>query len=371
MRLFEAIVEANHRAVGGDNSASIKPGDFPDSLPVVALTCIDPRLNPLIPEVLGIPEEKFIWLRNAGNIITNPLSSTMRSLALACMVKGGKEIAVIGHTDCLIGKSTIMQLTDRMRALGIERARLPENLVEYFGMFASERQNVLKAVEHIRNSPIIGSKIPVHGFLLDIQSGKLEWIVNGYQTLDTTASKFTSAIRKAEDITQALGDHPPEFQIGGMKFPSSKIGEMASQTSQVLHRVEQKVEEIGATLHKVKEEIGMSKSETPSVVHDRPTAFAAAEPVALSPTSPAALLKKINSSKRYRIIGTDQKVYGPVPASTILRWIDDSRIDAQTPIQPEGATSWQPLGLMPDLGKGKAVPTPPPLPGNKDWFQKR
>ena len=28
-----------------------------------------------------MPEEKFIWLRNAGNIITGPMSSTMRSLA--------------------------------------------------------------------------------------------------------------------------------------------------------------------------------------------------------------------------------------------------------------------------------------------------
>ena len=68
-------------------------------LPLIALTCIDPRLNHLLPDRLGIPEESFIWLRNAGNIVTGPLSSTMRSLALACAIKGGKEIAVIGHTD--------------------------------------------------------------------------------------------------------------------------------------------------------------------------------------------------------------------------------------------------------------------------------
>src|SRR6185436_20916632 len=79
MRLFEAIVEANHRAVSGDKSAGLHPADFADSLPIVALTCIDARLNPLIPEVLGIPETEFISLRNAGNIITGPLSSTMRS----------------------------------------------------------------------------------------------------------------------------------------------------------------------------------------------------------------------------------------------------------------------------------------------------
>ena len=97
MRLLEAIVEANHRAVAVGAKATLNLAEFADALPVVALTCIDPRLNRLIPEMLGVPEEQFIWLRNAGNIITGPLSSTMRSLTLACAIKGGKEIALVGH----------------------------------------------------------------------------------------------------------------------------------------------------------------------------------------------------------------------------------------------------------------------------------
>src|ERR1700759_2110387 len=119
MRLFEAIIEANHRALAGDAKAGLHPTDFADSLPVAALTCIDPRLNPLFPEVLGLPKEQFIWLRNAGNIITDPLSSTMRSLALACAVKGGKEIAIIGHTDCQVRKTSASQLADALNAMGV------------------------------------------------------------------------------------------------------------------------------------------------------------------------------------------------------------------------------------------------------------
>src|SRR6266513_5334795 len=126
MRLLEAMVEANHRAVAAGTKATLNPAEFADALPVVALTCIDPRLNRLIPEVLGVPEEQFIWLRNAGNIITGPISSTMRTLALACAVKGGKEIALIGHTDCHVRKTSVSELTDRFRALGIDRSRLPE-----------------------------------------------------------------------------------------------------------------------------------------------------------------------------------------------------------------------------------------------------
>src|SRR5687767_13575983 len=121
MRLFEAIVEANHRAMHGDASAGLRPSEFSDALPIAALTCIDARLNPLLPDVLGIDEREFIWLRNAGNIITGPLSSTMRSMALACAVKGAKEIVVIGHTDCLVCKTDMMKLMERFTRLGVDR----------------------------------------------------------------------------------------------------------------------------------------------------------------------------------------------------------------------------------------------------------
>ena len=91
MRLFDAIIDANHRAVDGDQKAGIHVAEFANDLPVIALTCIDPRLNRLFPGVLGLTEEYFIWLRNAGNIIFEPMSTMMRSLALACAVKGGRR----------------------------------------------------------------------------------------------------------------------------------------------------------------------------------------------------------------------------------------------------------------------------------------
>jgi carbonic anhydrase len=195
MKLFEAIVEANQRAVKGDKRAGVHVAEFAAALPVVALTCIDPRLNSLMPGVLGVPEEQFIWLRNAGNIITSSLGSTTRSLALACAVKGGKEFAIIGHTDCKVCHTNVSELVDRFRALGVDRARLPDNLVEYFGLFASERQNVIKAVDFVRNSPLIGAKVPVHGLLVDTATGKLEWVVNGYQSL-------ASAVPSAQPTAQ-------------------------------------------------------------------------------------------------------------------------------------------------------------------------
>jgi carbonic anhydrase len=101
---------------------------------------------------------------------------------------------------------------------------LPDNLNEFFGMFGSERQNVLKACDIIRHSPLIGPKIPVHGLLVDTETGKLDWVVNGYQTLETAASHPVAPANLIGQTTDKLG----HFNIGEMKFPEAKIGELAA-----------------------------------------------------------------------------------------------------------------------------------------------
>jgi carbonic anhydrase len=231
MKLFEAILDANHRAVAGDASAGLHPAEFADALPVVALTCIDPRLNALFPNALALPAEQFIWLRNAGNIITSPLSSTMRSLALACAVKGGREIAIIGHSDCQVCKTTTLVLLEKLRALGVDRSRLPDNVNEFFGMFGSERQNVIKACDFARNSPLIGPNTPVHGLLIDVETGKLEWLVNGYEVKPSLPLKDIQM--RVTDMMESLGAFK-EFAMGEMKFPEMKIGEAAAHVDSKL-----------------------------------------------------------------------------------------------------------------------------------------
>ncbi len=226
MRLFEAIIDANHRAVAGDVNASLHPAEFAErAAGVIALTCIDPRLNALFPNALALPRpDDFIWLRNAGNVITGPLSSMMRSLSLACAVKGGREIAIIGHTDCQVAKTTASALIDRFKALGVERGRLPDNLNEFFGTFSSERQNIIKACDFTRHSPLIGARVPIHGLLLDIETGKLDWVVNGYETLTAPAQPTMAKMDMA--TIGALGSSK-DFEMGEMKFPEMKIGEAA------------------------------------------------------------------------------------------------------------------------------------------------
>ena len=341
MRLFESIVEANHRAVAVGAKATLNLAEFADSLPVVALTCIDPRLNRLIPEMLGVPEEQFIWLRNAGNIITGPLSSTMRSLTLACAIKGGKEIALIGHSDCQVGKTTMLKVTDAFRALGVDRAKLPENLNEYFGLFASERQNVIRGAEFVRQSPLIGAKVPVHGLLIDIQTAKLEWLVNGYQTLGAATLSLGEALKQtavdaarqtAAQAVDLVAAKLPEFKLGEMKFPEFKIGETTVDPNGWLSQVE-------------------------SVLSPKPEP----KPTETLQTPVNELERKFDKSRSYRIIGADQKVYGPIDGAKILEWIADERINWQTPAQIEGTGEWKPLSAWGASPKPPAIALPPPI----------
>ena len=225
MRLFEAVISANHRLISGDPSAVMPPGEFAADLPIVALTCIDPRLNPLLPNALGIREEEFIWLRNAGNIIFDPMSSMTRTLALACAVKGGREIAIIGHTDCRVRNISMSDLLDRFKALGVDRKHLPENLNEFFGLFASERQNVIRGAEIVRSSPLIGTKIPVHGLLIDIQTGGLEWVDNGYENIPANyhPQNQNQNLPPPPDSPAPAG--LTDFSYHEIKFPDNRIGE--------------------------------------------------------------------------------------------------------------------------------------------------
>jgi carbonic anhydrase len=209
MRLLEAIIAANHAAAEG-RKGEVHLHEFADELPLAALTCIDPRLNKLFPGALGLNEEQFIWMRNAGNVITSATSSTVRSLALSIFVKEAKEIAVIGHTDCKLSKLTMMDMLARMQQHGIDRSAISQNLHEFFGLFSSETQNVIKGVGYLRESPYIPKKIPVHGLIIQTDTGRLDWVVNGYEALPQTtvpapssnaiAGAFESLLEKAEPL---------------------------------------------------------------------------------------------------------------------------------------------------------------------------
>jgi len=66
----------------------------------------------------------------------------------------------------------------------------------------------------------------------------------------------------------------------------------------------------------------------------------------------------------YKIIGADQKEYGPISADQLRQWIAEGRASAQTKVLPEGATEWKMVGDLPEFAAASPgiAPAAPSLP---------
>lgn len=51
----------------------------------------------------------------------------------------------------------------------------------------------------------------------------------------------------------------------------------------------------------------------------------------------------------YKILGADQKEYGPVTSEQLRQWIAEGRANAQSRVKVEGSANWQPLGSLPEF----------------------
>jgi hypothetical protein len=65
----------------------------------------------------------------------------------------------------------------------------------------------------------------------------------------------------------------------------------------------------------------------------------------------------------YKIIGADQKQYGPVSREQLLQWMGEGRVNSQTLVCADGSTDWKPLSAYPELAPGiSAAAAAPAMP---------
>jgi GYF domain 2 len=62
----------------------------------------------------------------------------------------------------------------------------------------------------------------------------------------------------------------------------------------------------------------------------------------------------------YRVIGSDQKEYGPISVEQIREWLDQGRVNRQTPVRNEDASEWKPLGAVTEFQEFLAASAMPP-----------
>jgi hypothetical protein len=62
----------------------------------------------------------------------------------------------------------------------------------------------------------------------------------------------------------------------------------------------------------------------------------------------------------YRMVGSDGKVYGPVPLDELQRWIHEGRVGPDTSIHRNDSAAWQPASSFPELGLAPTPTAPQP-----------
>ena len=145
---------------------------------LVVFSCMDCRLIEFFKPALGIKRGDAKIITNAGNTIVN--DDPIRSMVVAVYALGAREILVVGHTQCGMANVDVDKIKSQMLKAGISQDELDNyDLDKWIGGFESEEENVLKTCEIIRNHPLMPD-IPVHGLIIDIITGELKVIVDGY-----------------------------------------------------------------------------------------------------------------------------------------------------------------------------------------------
>lgn len=62
----------------------------------------------------------------------------------------------------------------------------------------------------------------------------------------------------------------------------------------------------------------------------------------------------------YKIIGVDQKEYGPITGEQIRFWITEGRVNAGTQARAEDSATWQPLSAFPEFAEALGLDAPDP-----------
>ncbi|WP_248563131.1 carbonic anhydrase [Niallia sp. NCCP-28] len=160
---------------------------FPNKKMVI-LTCMDTRLLELLPQALNLANGDVKIIKNAGAIVVHPLGSIMRSILVAVYELKADEVMVIGHHDCGMSALNAADMMAKMKDRGITEATLStiENtgvdLKSWLTGFSSVSESVEHSVGMIKKHPLLPAGVPVHGLVIDPKTGKLDLVVDGYET---------------------------------------------------------------------------------------------------------------------------------------------------------------------------------------------
>jgi carbonic anhydrase len=191
-KIQSEVLQANqlYSSTFGDKSKLT----IPPARRFAILTCMDARLDPA--KFAGLAEGDAHVIRNAGGRASD---DAIRSLVISYKMLGTQEFFVIHHTNCgmeffnsdgirglLAASLETAELTPSgFRDVGKGPGSRAGEYIDWLTI-KDQKQAVLDDVARIRNHPLVPKSIPVHGYVYDVQSGKL-MEVEGARALGASA----------------------------------------------------------------------------------------------------------------------------------------------------------------------------------------
>jgi len=185
--LLNEILSFNEKFVDDKEYEKYETTKYPKKSMVI-LTCMDTRLLELLPKALNLGNGDAKIIKNAGALVSHPFGSIMRSILIAIFELRAKEVMVIAHYDCGMNNLKAESVMASMREQGISEETL--QTLTYSGIdihrwlhgFDNVTDSVKHSVEVIKNHPLMPDNIPVHGLVIDPKTGKLDLVMNGYES---------------------------------------------------------------------------------------------------------------------------------------------------------------------------------------------
>jgi carbonic anhydrase len=129
---------------------------------LAVLTCMDARVD--VSALLGLRPGDAHVIRNAGGRATD---DARQALALSQAVGGTREIMVIHHTECLLGRFKQKELADRIAAATGHR------FDEAFGVFEDPVAAVVEDLGHLRLDLHLARRDKIRGFIYDLAANTM------------------------------------------------------------------------------------------------------------------------------------------------------------------------------------------------------
>jgi carbonic anhydrase len=178
MSILDEVLEANAAYAAGFDKGDLA---MPPARHFAILTCMDARLDPA--KYAGLSEGDAHVIRNAGGRASD---DAIRSLVISYKLLGTREWFVIHHSECGMEFFTDDLIADLL-ASSLDTAALgPDGFTDVgTGPGSTEgryidwltipdrAQAVIDDVVRIRNHPLVPGRIPIHGYVYDVATGRL------------------------------------------------------------------------------------------------------------------------------------------------------------------------------------------------------